>query len=348
MQTTPRNKFVRILKLKTIIKMKKQLLLLGLTVVFLALSSACETQELTEPGALVPKTVDEDSSIPSITVNDAMLHSETYGDPSNTMIVVLHGGPGSDYRSLLNCKALADDGYYVVFYDQRGSGLSQRFDAGVYTIQLFIDDLDGVINYYRHDPSQKVILMGHSWGAMLATAYVNEYPDRIGGMILMEPGGVTWEDTKAYISRLRSLDLFGETTNDYLYLDQFLTGHDHEVLDYKAKLSSAADFADGNPAGNAGPYPFWRIGAVCNSASLNYAVEHSFDFTTNLNLYETKVLFVYSELNQAYGKTHAEKVSSGYPNVKLVEINGVGHEIPYFGWGKVYPEIVSYLNEINQ
>lgn len=326
--------------------MKTRLLFLMALTMVIAFFTSCDTQELSQPGALVPRTVDEDSTLPSIFVNGALLHAQTFGNPNDPMIVVIHGGPGVDYRNLLNCSALANDGFFVIFYDQRGSGLSQRFDANIYTVQLFIDDLDAVIQHYRKSPTQKVMLMGHSWGAMLATAYVNEYPDRISGLVLMEPGGLTWDDTKAYSSRLRVLEPFGEATNDFLYQDQFLTGDDHITLDYKATLALALDFAKGNKAGNAGPFPYWRPGAVCNMAANKYAEEHSFDFTTHLQQYETKVLFAYSELNQAYGKAHAEKVSAAFPNVQLVEIKGTGHEIPYFGWDNFYPIAKAYLNQI--
>lgn len=308
--------------------------------------SSCDVHDLDEPGALVPKTVDEDPALPSIFVNNTQLHAESFGDPQNPMIVVIHGGPGSDYRSLLNCSAFTNDSFFVVFYDQRGSGLSRRHDADIYTIQLYIDDLDSVIDHYRHDADQKVILIGHSWGAMLATAYVNEYPDRADGLVLIEPGGFTWKDTKDYINRFRTLEFFGECSNDFVYLDQFLTGHDHITLDYKATLSMSADFAKGNKVGNAGPYPYWRPGAICNSASFEYVDKHSFDFTTNLDQYTKKVLFVYSERNEAYGQTHAERVSSAYPNVQLVKINDTGHEVPYFGWNNFYPIAKNYLNEM--
>lgn len=326
--------------------MKNQILLIITVAIYIALFSSCEKHELTEPGFLVPLTVIEDPTLPSINVNNTLLHSQTFGDPNDPMMVVIHGGPGADYRSLLNCKAFADDGYYVVFYDQRGSGLSQRHNANIYTVQLYIDDLDAVIEYYRQSAEQKIIFIGHSWGAMLATAYVNEYPDRINGLVLMEPGGFTWEVTLDYIERSRPLELFGEATNDLLYLDQFITGDDHNTLDYKESLNNAVSFAEGNITGNEGSYPFWRSGAICANATTKYAEENSFDFTTNLNQYTTEVLFAYSELNEAYGKEHAELVSSAYPNVQLAKIDGTGHEIPYFGWENFYPIAQAYLNEI--
>jgi proline iminopeptidase len=306
---------------------------------------SCDTLEPDDPGLLVPLTVDEDPALPSIFVNGTHLHAETFGDPVDPMIVVLHGGPGGDYRSMLNCSSLSSDGFFVVFYDQRGSGLSRRHSKNVYTTQLFIDDLDAVIRYYRK-PGQNVILMGLSWGAMLATAYVNEYPAEVAGVVMMEPGGFTWRDTEEYIRRWKTLKLFDENSNDFVYLDQIVTGNEHTVLDYKAGIQSAGEFAEGNKLGNPGPSPFWRMGAVCNTASIDYARAHPFDFTTHLGQYTTKVLFMYSEFNQAYGRAHAELVSSAYPDVELVEIKGAGHDMVYFGWDGVYPVAREYLNTI--
>jgi len=309
--------------------------------------SSCDILDPQEPGLLVPLTVAEDPMLPSISVNGTQLHSEAYGNPNDPMIVVLHGGPGGDYRGLMNCSRFSADGFYVVFYDQRGSGLSKRHSRESYTsIQIFIDDLNAVIKYYRRSADQKVILMGHSWGAMLATAYVNEYPEAVNGVVLMEPGGLTWSETEDYLKRLKALTLFDETSNDYVYLDQILTGDDHNKLDYKAALTAAANSSKGNREGNSGPTPFWRHGAVCNSAAMEVAREHGFDFTTNLRQYSTKVLFLYSELSQAYGQAHAQRVSSAYPNVQLVEIAGTGHEIPYFGWDRFYPVAKAYLESI--
>jgi len=307
---------------------------------------SCDTLEPDDPGLLVPPTVDEDRSLPSISVNGTLLHSEAFGNPNDPMIVVLHGGPGNDYRSLLNCSAFSSDGFFVVFYDQRGSGLSRRHNKDVYTTQLFVDDLDAVIRHYRRRPDQKVILMGQSWGAMLATAYVNAYPTAVSGLVLSESGGFTFHDAEEYGKRTRPLDLFDETSNDYVYLDQILTGSGHNELDYKAGLQGAAEFAEGNMEGNAGPYPLWRKGAVCSAAATEYARAHPFDFTTNLRQFTTKVLFLYSELNRAYGRAHAQMVSSAFPNVQLVEIKGTGHHISYYAWEGFYPVALAYLTTI--
>ncbi len=308
----------------------------------------CKKQEKDTPGNLVPKTVMEDASLPSIFVNNTRLHSEAYGNPNDPMVVVLHGGPGSDYRSLLNCKDLANDGYYVVFYDQRGSGLSQRHGKNTYNMQIMFDDLSGVISHYRKSTDQKVYFIGLSWGAMLATGYINTNPTAIAGAILAEPGGFVFDDMKQYLSRAKKLKPLEEGTNDALYTDQLITGKEseQELLDYKLALESAHDFAEGNTEGYTQPAPFWRFGSVVNSALLEMGSKQGFNWTTNLHQYKTKVLFMYSELSTAYGKEHAKKVSSAYPNVQLEQIKGSGHDLFYFGWNNAYPLALKYLNSL--
>lgn len=311
--------------------------------------SACVKEfEPNDPGNLVPKTVMEDTTLPFISINNTKLHAQTFGIPTDPIVIILHGGPGGDYRSMLNCQDLAKDGFFVIFYDQRGSGLSQRYNKDAYSIQLMIDDLTAVIKYYRQSDAQKVFLFGHSWGAMLATAYVNAYPNVVQGLILAEPGGFTWEQTKGYLKKTRKINPFNESTSDVLYFDQIFTGkeNDHAILDYKEALSSGFDTKKGNILGNAGIYPFWRIGAVVKASLFDIADKKGFDFTTNLNRFKTKVLFCYSELNAVYGLNYANVLASIYPNVQLEKINGTGHEMIYFGWNSFYPIVKTYLNSL--
>jgi proline iminopeptidase len=264
------------------------------------------------------------------------------------MLVFLHGGPGSDYRNGLNVQQLANDGFYVVFYDQRGSGLSKRHDKNSYSIQLVLDDLTEVIKYYRTSPAQKVFLFGHSWGAMLGTAYVNSYPDKINGLILAEPGGLNKKLLDEYGEMSRKIKVFSEITSDLFFVDQFLTGKEnqHEILDYKYGISSSFSYAKGNKEGIPGPSPFWRIGTTVLESFTDIAENDGFDFTTNLSQYTTKVLFLYGELNQSYGLSFAQKEAAFFPNSKIEEVKGTGHEMIYFKWENVHPLVLNYLNNL--
>ncbi len=331
-------------------KLSKMKALLLITLSILMLSTGCEELDPGQPGFLVPRTVDQDASLPSIIVNNTQLHAETYGNASDPMVVVLHGGPGLDYRYLLNCKELADHGYYVVFYDQRGSGLSKRESKSSYSLQILLDDLSAVIEYYRSSADQKIILLGHSWGAMLATAYINQYPEAVDGTILGEPGGLVWSDIKEYVSRSQRYGLTSETLNDATYLDQFISGKDsdHEQLDYKFGLASISENADKNPVGNEANCAYWRMGAIANRALFEIGNREKPDWTDNLHAFTTKVLFIYSENNEAYGLEYAQHVSSAFPHVQLERIDDAGHDMLSFtaGWNNFLPIALNYLNEI--
>lgn len=92
-----------------------------------------------------------------------------FGSGGKTPLLTLHGGPGSSHNYLLPLQALADE-RPVIFYDQLGCG---RADApeedSVYSIQRSVDEVDAVRAALGLD---RVVLLGHSWGALLAVEYL--------------------------------------------------------------------------------------------------------------------------------------------------------------------------------
>ncbi len=114
-----------------------------------------------------------------------------HGNASEKVFLLfIHGGPGDNglqYREGIASKNLEKD-YAVVYYDQRGQGLSEgKFEQQDVTISLMADDLHAVIltiiKKYGNDIS--IFLLGHSWGGELGTAYLlkNNYPPNVKGWI---------------------------------------------------------------------------------------------------------------------------------------------------------------------
>lgn len=314
----------------------------------LLLTACSKERQINDPGRLVQKTVDQDPAIPSISVNGTLLHAEAFGDPADPMVIFLHGGPGADYRNGLAVKQLVNDRYYVVFYDQRGSGLSKRHDKKTYTIDLMFEDLKAVIAHYRSSAAQKVFLIGHSWGGMLAGGFINKYPTAVNGAVFAEPGGFTYESLKEYGKKTRKTELFKEVSNDIFYLDQFLTGkeNEHAILDYKLNVHSSFVYGSNNIEGIEGPSPYWRNGAVVLNSLVDISEKEGFDFTQNMHLYQPPVLFLYGENNKAYGLSFATKEAAKFTRKTLVEIKGTGHEMFYFKWPSVYPVVLAYFNAL--
>ena len=334
----------------------KQFLTVAIIFSAVVITGCEEERYINEPGYLVPKTVDQDPTLPSITVNGVMLHSEAFGNPDSTMVVCIHGGPGSDYRYMLNGKDLADYGYRVVFYDQRGSGLSQRLskksylDQGIGAVEALYEELSGVISHYRTSPDQKVFLLGHSWGAMLATAYAGKHPDEVQGLVVCEPGGLIWEDVMTFMTNTRSFSLFGETLNDATYLDQFITPGIsdkglHEIMDYKFGVMVSSNENTGDVSGIA-----WRAGAIINSAFMEIGLKNEPDFSEGIDNFNVPVLFFYSEKDKGYPDYWAQKISSAYNSRTLVKISGTGHDgiiMDTAPWkAQTLPAILDYFNTL--
>lgn len=351
-------------KPKVLFKRNDFLLKFFLLFFLVFITMSCQEENyINQSGKLVPKTVTEDASIPSITINGTKLHSQAFGPLNSTLIICIHGGPGDNFRYLLNCKSLAEKGYRVVFYDQVGSGLSQRFSNNWYaekkenTIELvFYKELKNVIDFYKTNPNQKVVLLTHSWGSILATGFAGKYPNEINGMILAEPGGLKWNDIKAYVESSLSNKLWSEAFNDAAYLDQFITAkeNDHNVLDYKLSLlrSSSTITGEDSPklGANVSYYPSQRQGAVISKAMFEFGKKYNPDFTIGLNNFNQKVLFLYSSNNKAYSTNWAQKISAVFINKELYQVNGVGHSGMFDQiniWNSITePKILSYLSNL--
>lgn len=108
-------------------------------------------------------------------------------DPA-TPVVVLHGGPGVPDLAgqLAALRPLTLDGRDVWAYAQRGAGASSRLaDPRGYTTELAVADLEWVRTRIGAD---RLVLVGHSYGAYLAAAYTAAHPDRVERLVFSSPG----------------------------------------------------------------------------------------------------------------------------------------------------------------
>jgi proline iminopeptidase len=94
------------------------------------------------------------------------------GQGRGVPLLALHGGPGGSTCGMFALAALSDD-RPVVFYDQLGGGRSdQPSDLSLWRLERFVEELDRV---RRALGLSRMHLLGHSWGAYLAAAYLERY-----------------------------------------------------------------------------------------------------------------------------------------------------------------------------
>lgn len=136
-----------------------------------------------------------------ITVADAKLYYQLMG--KGEPIIFLHGGPGLDQSYLVPSLRKMAENHEVVFYDQRGSGLSipQELNPSLMTPAQFVKDLEVVRKHFGY---QKVILVGHSWGSLLAMMYAIEYPQHIKALVLMNSVPVDMDGFQAFMQEYQN------------------------------------------------------------------------------------------------------------------------------------------------
>ena len=127
-----------------------------------------------------------------ILVGNARLYSREVGH--GTAIIILHGGPDFDHRYLLPELDRLSDSFRLIYYDQRGRGRSaDRVQPEDVTLASDIADMEKVRQYFHLD---SVVLLGHSWGTVLALEYALRYPERVSHLILMNPAPASTGDCK--------------------------------------------------------------------------------------------------------------------------------------------------------
>jgi proline iminopeptidase len=124
------------------------------------------------------------------------------GSGDATPLVLLHGGPGGACDYLAPLAKLADQ-RPVVFYDQLGSGKSDRpDDPTLWRIERFVEELAQV---RKRLGLNEIHLYGHSWGTMLAVDYMLTGPRGVRSLVLASPclSAPRWvEDAGKYIAEL--------------------------------------------------------------------------------------------------------------------------------------------------
>lgn len=111
------------------------------------------------------------------------------GGADASPVLLVHGWGCSVYVFRDNMPALAGAGFRTIAFDLKGHGLSDKPQAAAdYAIDALVEHLREVLDALG---LEKSVLVGHSMGGTLICHFACRYPERVRGLGLLAPAGLT-------------------------------------------------------------------------------------------------------------------------------------------------------------
>jgi pimeloyl-ACP methyl ester carboxylesterase len=252
---------------------------------------------------------------------DVELYYETFGDPANPTLVLVNG-LGSQCINYAEewCELFANEGFLVVRFDNRDTGLSSKLDDVEYSLTDMANDVLAILDELG---TEKAHVMGLSMGGMIVQRLAIDHPDRVLTMTSVmsrtgEPGfGDSEPDALAvlvappagsreeYIERqVDALKVYGSKPE---WLDDDVT---------RARAAAAYDRCY-CPVGVAR-----QMGAVMRDGSRD----------AELRQLDLPVLVLHGSRDTLITPSGGRHTAEVIPNARYVEIDGMGHDYPPAVW----------------
>ncbi len=152
-----------------------------------------------EKGLRAPLTPPPQTAGPQLWLVEPEVKLFHFEEGSGQELLIVHGGPGYPYLGPLPGFHHLADRYRVIYYRQRGCGNStrpvERFASkNFYRNMLALDKALGlgaqvadIERIRRILGLEKLTIVGHSFGALLATLYAAEFPEHVRALVLIAP-----------------------------------------------------------------------------------------------------------------------------------------------------------------
>jgi pimeloyl-ACP methyl ester carboxylesterase len=117
--------------------------------------------------------------------------------PQKGVVLLIHGFPQTSYQFRHVITPISDAGYRVIAPDYRGAGQSSKPKDGYNKMQM-AEDLHILVTQHL-DIKDKVHVVGHDIGGMIAWPYAARYPDNVASLIWGEcplPGTSLYDNIK--------------------------------------------------------------------------------------------------------------------------------------------------------
>jgi proline iminopeptidase len=287
-----------------------------------------------------------------------------FSEGQGTKILTLHGGPGIPWENSAKGFSLLADQFHLFYYDQRGCGRSTRpFDrfppANYYKNMTALESNLGIkaqladIERIRQIlGEEKIILIGHSFGAFLAALYAAEYPEKVKALVLVAPANILKlpSEEEDLFQKIRKnlpnsmqpeFDAWQKTYFDFGEIFQ-KSENDLQIISLQfLKYYQEAAKNQGKTLPDMGPSTVRPGGWMTYATYFSMGKKH--DYRAAMKAVKAPVLVLHGT-NDLQSETASKTFAAAFPDAQFKTIEGSGH-FPFFEQPEAFSAIVrQFLN----
>jgi proline iminopeptidase len=238
---------------------------------------------------------------------------------------LVHGGPGADHTGFKPTFGTLSDRLQLVYFDHRGQGRSARGPRSSYTLDNNVADMEALRAYLGLD---QIVVIGGSYGGMVAQAYASRYPDRVSQLILMvtvSHGGFL---PQAKLNLADRGNAEQQAIAEYLWAGTFRD--DAHLAEYFRLLAPLYSLRAAESEAESGPDATPAIRAILSVEPINEAFGgflRTFDLRSELPRITAPTLVIAGREDWICPPEFSEEIAGLIPQAELHILEDSGHSV---------------------
>lgn len=273
-----------------------------------------------------------------VDVGEVELWVDEQGPDSGDAVVLVAGADAPGFRwTAAIVEPLVAAGYRVVRFDHRDCGRSTRFGANdAYRLDDLVADVVGLFDVLGIGAAHVV---GYSMGAMIGQLLGIDHPDRVTSLTLIGSSPAPGDERlggpdEAFVDAMTSRLFAGPPKDDagriawLVELDELLAGSAYPTERHRREELAAAEIATG-----------W-----VPETGHGVAVHASPGRLERLPDILAPTLVVHGTDDPVFPPAHGRALATGIDGAVLVEVDGLGHEVPDALIEELWPVMRAHLD----
>lgn len=259
-------------------------------------------------------------------------------------VLVVHGGPGLPPLKAWRATEILGANFRFHFYHQRGCGksthpINKLTDKNLYQRMMFVErelglgaqiaDIERMRRLLGHN---KLVLIGHSFGALIAALYAAEFPDHVRSLVFVSPADLVVfpkerDDLFQIVGRRLPADLknaYQEYMRDYFDFKTLFEKDEGELARFFGRFSQFYSAANGNTGVDRIIGDTEDTGGGWMPLGVYLSLGKRHDFRAALARVTVPVLVIHGSKDMIPARD-SRQFAEYFRGARFIEIDGAGH-----------------------